>query len=73
MSEEKEVYEFVRANIAAGELVWDYKINTSETHGSEGYDDEDVSDWTDEEIKDLTCSMLSVDAEQRDIIEVIWN
>jgi hypothetical protein len=65
-----ERYEKITANITDGDLVWRYKV-AGLCHASMAHD-EDVSEYTDEEIIDLTCSMLSVDVVQRELIEVVW-
>ena len=65
-----ERYEYVNAIICCGELRWKYKVEGCDVSGSMPHD-EDVSDWTDEEIIDLTCNMLDVSDDQRGLIEVI--
>ena len=69
MAKEKEVFEWIRAIVDCGSLRWQYKVNTSDVVGGDAHD-EDISDWTDDDIKDMTCSMLGVKDDQRDLIEI---
>ena len=67
-----ERYEYVKATVCCGELTWKYKITGSDVLGSMGHD-EDVSEWSDREIINLTAAMLDVPKDNREVIEVIWN
>ena len=62
-------FEYVRAIIIGDELRWEYKINTSPVQGSMSHDD-DISDYTDMDIIELTMSMVGVPEEQKDLIEI---
>ncbi len=70
MAEEKEHYEYVRARICCGELSWEYQIKTPGAPQGRMSHDEDVSDYTDDDIKQLTRDMLDCPDDQE--IEVIW-
>lgn len=69
MSEKSEQYQFIKATVDCGELTWEYALEGRSPQRM--IHDEDVDDWTDEDIVDLTVDMLSVDPTQRGIIEVI--
>jgi len=63
-------YDYIRAIVSAdGRLRWEYKLHglfaTGMTH------DENVQDYTDEQIKALTVQMLSVQPSDRKRIEVL--
>ena len=64
-------YKTILATVTEGQLTWTYKLEGCQT-SSMTYE-EDVSDWTDNEIIGLTCNMLSVSKDQRSSIEVVWN
>jgi hypothetical protein len=66
---EKEKYEYIRAIVDCGELRWEYKMVGSEVIGRMAHD-EDVSQWSDEEIIDVTCAMLDVEDGERDKVSV---
>lgn len=69
MSEQPERYKFITATVDCGTLIWTYKVESSHTYGRMGHD-EDVSEWSDDDIIKLTMDMLSVDESQRSLIEV---
>lgn len=69
MKEKK--YEYVKARVDCGELCWEYKLIGSYIVGRMAHD-EDVSDWSENQIVDVTCLMLDVDKDQRKIVEVQW-
>lgn len=67
MSQPEERYEYVKAIIDCGELRWEYKlpdgpVNTM-TH------DEDVSDYSEDDIKDITRSMLGLEDDEEITVE----
>lgn len=64
MSNER--YEWVKAIVCGDELRWEYKLEGSDMIGGQSHD-EDVSDWTEEEIKKLTC--MSLELEERDLAD----
>jgi len=66
---ELEPFEYVRAIVEIDELRWEYKVETSPVQGSMSHD-EDVSDYTDDDIIDLTMGMIGVPEEQKDLVEV---
>lgn len=61
-------YKYIRAIVDCGELRWEYKVTGCAMSGSQGFD-EDVGDYTNDDIVDL-MSMLSVEESQREMIEV---
>jgi len=67
MSEER--YEYVKAIIDCGELSWEYRVDGAFVTGCMSHD-ESVADWSEREIIDLTCSILEVSEDQRELIEV---
>ncbi len=67
------MYEWIKATIECGELIVTYQIEGESKPRSSPHDDEIASDYTDDEIRDLTVVMLDVPDGQRDMIEVIWN
>lgn len=70
MSVNEEQYEYVKATVTDGSLVWEYQVEGFPSPGSMSHD-EDVSEWSDEDIIDITAMILDVEDEQRDIIELI--
>lgn len=72
MAKTTERYEYVKATVDCGELSWKYKVVGMETTGSMRHD-EDVSEWSDDDIREVTAMMLDVPDDDRDKIEVRWN
>jgi len=68
---EAEGYEYIKAIIDCGSLRWEYLIAGYDVKGRDAHD-EDVSDWTEEEILTLTKNMLDVPEDQADRIEIIY-
>lgn len=66
---EGEEYEFITAEIDCGELSWHYKIKGAQVPGTQDHD-EDVSDWSDEDIRNLTMTTLQVPEHQRNLINI---
>ena len=68
-----EHYEYVRATVSVtdGSMVMRYKIAGAPA-GSMSHD-ENVSEWTDGEIRDVVGGLLGVPEAIRDTIEVIWD
>lgn len=64
-------YEYVRATVTDGSLRIEYKI-PGLVAGRQSHD-EDVSEWTDDEIRDLVGRLLDVRKGLADTIDVIWN
>jgi hypothetical protein len=69
---EQESYEFIRAHADCGELRWEYKLESSDVVGRMKHD-EDIEDWSDDDIKQVTEMMLGIPEDQVDKIEVIWH
>ena len=67
-----ERYEYVKAIVECGELRLEYRLVGSSVVGRDRHDD-DVSEWSDTEIIDVVCSLLSVDDDNRDVVTVEWN
>lgn len=61
-------YAYITAQIDCGTLTWKYQVEGMK-HSSMRHD-EDVSEWSDSDIKDVTMSMLGVDEDQRSLIEI---
>ncbi len=63
-------YEFITATRdAEGNLSWSYRAKGADRPGSQAHD-EDVSEWSDDDIRDLTMSTLGVPEHQRDLIVI---
>lgn len=62
-------YEYIKAIVDCGELRWEYKVKGGLCPGSMHHE-EDVSEYTEEQIIDLTCEVLTVEDNQRDLVEV---
>lgn len=67
MSDER--YEYVKAIIDCGELSWEYRIEGECTTGKMAHD-ESVEGWSEREIINLTCSMLEIPDDQREMVEI---
>lgn len=65
------MYEYIRAIVDCGELRWEYKLKAFDVSGSMSHD-EDVSEWSDEDIKTVTRMMLDVNDDDPVEIEVQW-
>ena len=66
-----EQHEFIRAHVDCGDLRWESKL-VGNPRVARMQHDEDVSDYTDQDIRDLTVQMLDVSDEQVGLIEVIY-
>lgn len=64
-------YEYIRAEVDCGELVWKYKLNGGRDQSLAH--DEDVSDYSQDDIKRLTRQMIDVDDDDPVQIEVVYN
>lgn len=69
----EEFYDYVTATISCGQIYWRYQIHGLDVPGSQSFNDEDVSEWTDKDIVDLTCNMLDIPESEKHIIKVVWN
>jgi len=67
MDDEK--YEYVKAYIDCGTLRWEYRVVGRDVPGGMSHD-EDVDGWSDEEIRELTRTMLDVPEDVH--IEVLY-
>ncbi len=70
-TEENESYEYVRAIADCGELRWEYKISGNDSQGSMSHD-EPVDDYSEDDIRDLTVSMLDIPDDKKEEIEIIY-
>ena len=71
-TESSERYEYVRAIVGTdGELRWESKLVGNWRVACMDHD-EDISDYTEDEIRDVTAAMFDVPADERDIIDVIY-
>jgi hypothetical protein len=68
-AEDEERFEYVRAIVDCGTLRWEYKLIDS-FHTGRMEHDEDVTEWTEQDIIDLTCRMLYVPDDNRDVVRV---
>ena len=69
-SDDDDRYEYVKAIVEdGGQLRWQHKVFGSEAVGRMRHD-ESVEGWSDEAIIELTCSMLCVEDDNRDVITV---
>lgn len=66
------MYSWIKATVMEGKLSWSYRACECEVDGSQSFDDEDVSNWSDDDIRDLTTLMLDVHADQVGMIEISW-
>ncbi len=65
----EERYEFIRAIVSEGNLSCEYRLVGNSVTGRQSHD-EDVSNWTEEEIRQLVCEMLDVADDERSVIEI---
>ncbi len=61
-------YEYIRYEIIDGTVTVYYKLSSLDVSGRDAIDD-DVSEWTDPEIKDVIALMLDLCAADKEIIE----
>lgn len=64
-----ERYEWIKAIRSSEELRWEYRLEGAARDGRQDHD-EDVSDYTDKQIIELTASMLDVRDDNRDVIQI---
>ena len=64
-----ENYKYVRAIADCGDLRWEYQLADSDVLGRMSHD-EDVSDWSDDDIIHVTRAML--DVPESVPVEVVW-
>lgn len=69
MNDESANYEYVRAIVDCGELRWEYKVEDASVPGRMTHD-EDVTDYSDDDIRDITRMMLDCPDSQE--IEVLY-
>lgn len=66
-----EHYDFIRATVDCdGDMRMEYRLKNLTVVGNQSHD-EDVSQWTDEEIRRCVRSLLSVDENDPVVVEVI--
>ena len=67
------MFEWIKAKVflELGELTIRYKLVGMDEIGG-NYHDGNVTDYTDDQIKDLVMKILGVGRLQRDLIQVIW-
>lgn len=66
----EEIYEYIRATVDCGDLTIRYQVKGNPSPGRMDHD-EDVSDFTDDEIKDLIVMLLDVPDKQKDLIVIM--
>jgi hypothetical protein len=66
-------YEYITATVDCGDLSWSYKVKGAQMPGRLDHDDDDVTDWDDKDIRDLTMTTLEVPEHQRDLIEIEYD
>ena len=60
--EQLDGYLWVTATRVGDKLRLDYRVDDARGDGRDFYDgDDDLSDWTDDQIRQLACDMLSID------------
>lgn len=63
-------YEWIKARVLEGrELIWTYKLTDTSVWGSDSFDEE-VSEYTEDEIRELTMDYLDVPKHQKHLIDV---
>ena len=68
----KSGYEYIRATVSEGRLSMRYRVVGLHVDGRDGYD-EDVSKWTDDDIRKIVCQMLDIDLTFKEEVEVVWD
>lgn len=68
MTEEKEEYEYIKAIIDCGELSFNYKLKGCPPNSM--IHDEDVTDWSEDDIKSVTQTSLTLSDDELDRIEI---
>lgn len=64
-------YEWVKARVTEdGSCIFTYRVKGNPIDGSDQHD-EDVVDWTDQQIRELGCDLLGIDRKFAGRIEVI--
>ena len=71
MNDETEKYDYIRALIDGEDLTIEHKIEGNPVKGRTDHD-EDVSDWIEDDVRDLIVTLLGVSDEQRGIIDIQW-
>lgn len=66
-----EKYDYIRATITDGKLGVKYRVTGNPTPGRTDHD-EDVLEWSDKEIRGLVASLIDVQDDQRELIEIFW-
>lgn len=66
-----ERYQYIKAIVDCGHLHWEYLLEGAEVPGAMSCDD-DVEEWSEEDIIDVTMSMLAVPEDQRTMVQVIY-
>ena len=67
MSDER--YEYVKAIVEDGELRWEWRLVGSSVRGRLAHD-ENVTGWSDRDIMTVTCLMLDVSDDEREVVTI---
>lgn len=71
-NEQTERYEYIKAIVDCdGELCWEWRLVGSSVIGRLRHD-ENVAEWSDKEITNLTLQMLCVEQDDRSLVRVEW-
>lgn len=65
-------YEFIKAIVSGNSLRWEYKLAGNRVVGRQSHD-EDVSNWSEREILDLTYQILDVSEPEKDVVQVQYD
>ena len=65
-----ERYEWIKAIVSCGELRLEYRLEGSLATGHWAHD-EDVSEWTDDEIRRVAAGLISAEDQEKEI-QVEW-
>lgn len=68
----KSGYEWIKATITDGSVTFTYQVPDLSTPGRMGHD-ENVSTWSDDDIRSLGCSLLDIDESCATEIEILWD
>jgi hypothetical protein len=70
--DKKSAFEFVTVTVSNGYATARYQIRGLKVAGGDGYDD-DVSTWTDDDIRETIGQIIGVEPQYRKQIEVVWD
>jgi hypothetical protein len=68
--EEDGTYDWVTATVDCGDVRLDYQATGLKVQGRDGFSEDNLGEWSEDDIKDVAGSMLGIVKEDRKYIEV---